>query len=193
MEIGASADLRLPKPSGRRRDVQRAMDAWIAARRAEVGGLHLGCGDDYVPGMVNCDLYAERADLRASVLELPSIPSDSVAHAEAHHVIEHLGFADAARAAREWSRVLAPGGTLVVSCPNLDRLIQRWVLRPSKRAELRRMIYGSQEHPGMFHQSGYSPGDLAALLQAAGLQVMWIYTPYPARPTPSLCIVATKR
>jgi predicted SAM-dependent methyltransferase len=183
----------LPQPRGNRRSVQQAMDTWLRARRAEAGGLHLGCGNDYIAGMVNCDLYAERADLRTSVLELGTMDTASVAHIEAHHVVEHLSFSDAKLAAQEWARVLAPGGTLVVSCPDLDRLVRRWVLRPSKRAELRRMLYGSQEHPGMFHQSGYAASDLIALVTEAGLAVIWKYTPYPARPTPSLCVVATKR
>jgi hypothetical protein len=54
------------------------------------------------------------------------------------------------------------------------------------------MIYGSQEHAGMFHKNGFTPGRLAGVLRPFGLDQEWSYRGYPRRPTPSFIAVARK-
>ena len=55
-----------------------------------------------------------------------------------------------------------------------------------------KMIYGSQEHEGMFHKNGFTPRRLAAVLKQAGLHLEWSYRGYPRRPTPSFIAIARK-
>lgn len=188
-------NLSFPKTRLRRRkDVQAELRATVSQLRNRAGTkLHLGCGEDYIEGLVNIDLYAPRADVRTAVTDLSKFESGTVEYIEANHVIEHLTFEETESALAEWARVLAPGGWIVVSCPDLDRIVRRWKQRPAERKEWLRMIYGSQEHPGMFHKSGYNAELLRALFARHGLSPEFTYTPFPARPTPSLCIFARKQ
>jgi predicted SAM-dependent methyltransferase len=186
-------------PSLVARDIDRILGQ---QRRNAENGLHLGCGNQPIPGLLNCDAFDFSANVLAAAEALPFADS-SVDYIEAHHLIEHLGFDDAESALAEWCRVLREGGFLVVSCPDLQALCGRWLrfglLRfiPGCRSEQARertlrMFFGSQEHLGMFHRSGYDSLRLGSILEAAGLEVLFMHRPYPIRPTPSLVAVARK-
>lgn len=178
----------------KRRHVQRDIAALIERLRKDAqAGLHLGCGPHRIEGLLNCDLFDPSADRKIGVTDLSEFADGSIDYIEANHVIEHLSFAEAAIAFKEWSRVLKREGVLVVSCPDFDRLVRRWVSRPRDRfAETIKMVYGSQEHEGMYHKSGYNGERLSALLGEVSLVPELVYTPYPPRPTPSLCVLARK-
>jgi hypothetical protein len=73
--------------------------------------LHLGCGDNVLPGWLNSDYYP-RSD---SVLHLDAtaplpLPDASLDYVFSEHMIEHLSSADGMRMLRECHRVLRPGG-----------------------------------------------------------------------------------
>jgi predicted SAM-dependent methyltransferase len=178
----------------RRRYVQADISRYIELLRSSaIVGLHLGCGGHLIPGLINCDLYDPAADRKVGICDLSEFAAASVDYLEANHVIEHLSFAEAEQAVSEWSRVVCTGGRIVVSCPDMDRLVRRWLRRPGDRwTDTIRMIYGSQEHGGMFHKSGYNSAKLASLLSTHGFVTELSYTPYPPRPTPSLCVIAIK-
>jgi SAM-dependent methyltransferase len=174
---------------------------WLVARRVKrlltrlrqsAVVLHLGAGGKRVPGAINCDLYDPGADRQWDATRLTEVPSGSVDVIEHHHLIEHLSAADLTLALAEWARVLKIGGLLVVSAPDLERVLERWLAM----SELERwdygikMIYGSQEHEGLFHKNGFTPGRLAAVLNSAGFVVEWSYRGFPRRPTPSFILIA---
>jgi predicted SAM-dependent methyltransferase len=156
--------------------------------------LHLGAGGKRVPGAINCDLYDPAADRQLDATRLTDVPSGSVDIIEHHHLIEHLSAADLGPALAEWARVLKTGGLLIVSAPDLEGVLTRWLAM----SELERwdygikMIYGSQEHEGMFHRNGFTPKRLAAVLESAGFVAEWSYRGYPRRPTPSFILIARK-
>ena len=83
---------------------------------------------------------------------------------------------------------------MIITCPNLDWVARRWVeSKDSSEGDyVLKMIFGSQEHEGMFHRSGYNEQRLAALLGAHGFESEFMYTPYPKRTTPSLLVIARK-
>jgi SAM-dependent methyltransferase len=175
--------------------VQREIEATIKQLREEAKvGLHLGCGGDIIEGLVNCDAFHPAADRKIGATDLSEFADGSVDYIESHHMIEHLSFGEAELAFREWARALKPGAYVVVTCPDLEAVIRRW--RSSSSQEnwdsTVKMVYGSQEHEGMFHKSGYSADRLRQLFQKAGLQTVFSYTPFPRRPTPSLCVIAQK-
>ncbi|HSI71576.1 MAG TPA: methyltransferase domain-containing protein [Fimbriimonas sp.] len=173
------------------RDIERAI---LELRSRAKVGLHLGCGGDIIQGLINCDAFHPAAEMAVGATDLSQFADASVDHIETHHMIEHLSFEEARIAFLEWSRVLAPGAYLVVTCPDFESLIKRW--RSSSNADNWRntikMFYGSQEHEGMFHKSGYSAARLTRMFADAGLTTVFSFTPYPRRPTPSLCVVAQK-
>ncbi len=175
--------------------VQREIESTIKELRSKAKiGLHLGCGEDLVEGLINCDAFHPAVDKQIAATDLREFSDASVDYIESHHMIEHLSFSEADTAFGEWSRVLKPGAYVVVTCPDLEALLRRW--RNSSNEENWRstvsMIYGSQEHEGMFHRSGYTAKSLTQRFEKAGLRTVFSYTPYPRRPTPSLCVIAQK-
>ncbi len=180
------------------RDIDAVIDT---IRRSSKVGLHLGAGDVRIPGLINCDLYNPGADKKLDGTRLDEFNNGSVDLIETHHMIEHLSFEDASDAIAEWARVLKPGGYLIITCPDMTRVALHWVklalLRLVGRGSEERnyalkMFYGSQEHVGMFHRSGYDRHVLSQILLLHGLNVEFAHTPYPRRTTPSLLVIAKK-
>jgi predicted SAM-dependent methyltransferase len=181
------------------RDIDRLLNQ--IHHEASAGlGLHLGAGTEKIPGLVNCDLHNPAADCKIDAIHLGEFADESVDLIEHHHMWEHLSLADSELALREWSRVLKPGGFLVVTCPDLLRLCLLYIKNRAldiftprdKQIEYNiKMIVGSQEHPGMFHRSHYDGRLIRKILRSHGYSVEFIY-PYPSRPTPSLLTIARK-
>jgi predicted SAM-dependent methyltransferase len=178
----------------KRRSIQHDLSEVVKELRGQNGlKVHVGCGEDYIPGFCNVDLFSAVADVKAPAWDLSCLETESAQLVEAHHVIEHLSFEESNRSLAEWHRVLQSGGWIIVSCPDMDRIVRRWNHRRHQVSDLLAMIYGSQEHPGMFHRSGYTNELLRSRLEAQQFSVRFAYTPFPPRPTPSLCIFAQKR
>jgi predicted SAM-dependent methyltransferase len=100
----------------------------IAALRAQRGlRLHLGSGDVIKPGWVNVDLHPA-ADVRVDVRRPWPFADGSAAEVYAEHLFEHLAWpGEADHFLAEARRVLAPGGRLRLSVPDLGRHIRAYV------------------------------------------------------------------
>ncbi|HSM51146.1 MAG TPA: methyltransferase domain-containing protein [Thermoanaerobaculia bacterium] len=120
--------------------------------------LHVGCGRTPLPGWVNVDLQLlPGVDVVADATAGLCFRDVSAAFAE--HFLEHLSLDEAIGFLAEVHRVLAPGGWLRLSTPNLE-----WVLathfRPAGSApgadrgtlELNRAFYG-WEHRFLWDRS----------------------------------------
>lgn len=84
--------------------------------------LHIGCGNQRLEGWVNVDLQnLPEVDVVADVTE--GLPFTGAAAVFAEHFLEHLRLDHGLAFLRETHRVLAPGGWLRLSTPNLE-----WVL-----------------------------------------------------------------
>jgi predicted SAM-dependent methyltransferase len=91
----------------------------------------------------------------------------------ASHVVEHLDYRDTLVATlREWWRVLAPGGTLYVSVPDLFTLaslfLRRDALDMEERFHVMRMIFGGHVDAHDYHLVGLDQDFLMTFLQQAG-------------------------
>lgn len=176
---------------------------WLAARRIKRFlerlrrshvVLHLGAGGKRLEGAINCDLHDPAAERRIDATHLHEIVDGSIDIVEHHHLIEHLAMADLHSALVEWARVLKPGGLLIVSAPDLEVVLRRWLqMTEGERWDYGiKMIYGSQEHEGMFHKNGFTARRLADVVRSSGLTPEWSYRGYPRRPTPSFLLIARK-
>lgn len=143
--------------------------------------LNLGCGAARRDGFVNVDLRPEVADVVADVRSLSLWADESVDEIHADDVLEHFPAAQTQAILREWRRVLVPGGTLTIRCPNLHALAlsivkagneRRW---PAVSCYIRN-VYGGHRwgEDGALdaHHTGWVPETLATELAQAGFGVV---------------------
>jgi len=108
----------------------------------------------------------------ANARNLACFGDDTFEQIYASHVIEHFDYKDElVTALAEWRRVLAPGGVLSVSVPDLDSLA-RLFLEPSlslhERFTVMRMIFGGHVDKFDYHLAGLNQEFLTGYLRSAG-------------------------
>lgn len=86
--------------------------------------LHLGCGENLLPGWLNTDFFPENpAVVHLDLTGLFPFPDASFDLVFSEHVIEHLPLAGGVNMLREAHRVLKPGGRIRISTPSLPTLL----------------------------------------------------------------------
>jgi predicted SAM-dependent methyltransferase len=81
--------------------------------------LHLGCGDIVLDGWVNLDIDSPVADVLHDLTKPLPFADASVRYVFAEHMIEHIEYAEAESLLHECRRVLAPGGAVRMTTPDL--------------------------------------------------------------------------
>lgn len=93
-------------------------------------------------------------------------------------MVEHFWQWEVTDILKEWSRVLKPGGKMILECPNLISAAEEFLKNPDIAAmggkEGQRsmwVFYGDPawKDPLMIHRWGYTPRSLATVMNAAGL------------------------
>lgn len=132
--------------------------------------LNLGCGDDYLDGYTNVDLYAEgKVDARFDVAKIP-YENDSVDEIRAYHIIEHFNWRDGNAMLQEWSRVLKPGGRLHLETPDFLASCKEFVdADPSAQTHLYGHFFSTPWIPGQQHLFLFTETQLGIQLGWAGL------------------------
>lgn len=82
--------------------------------------LHLGCGSRLVEGWLNADKFDPRADIYLDVYRRLPFTGNALRAIYMEHLIEHVNTERVQFFLRELHRVLAPGGILRVTCPDLE-------------------------------------------------------------------------
>jgi predicted SAM-dependent methyltransferase len=83
--------------------------------------LNVGCGPHPLPGWLNADLLA--GDIYLDLNRPLPFDDDTFEFVNTEHVIEHVSERVAGRFLADARRVLRPGGTLRVTTPDLQKLI----------------------------------------------------------------------
>ena len=119
---------------------------------------------------------------------LPHHPN-SIDYFVLHHVLEHFGCGEGADLVREAHRVLKPGGSLIVSVPNMWALAERWLAGKMDTQLFMTNVYGayiSGEEESR-HKWGFTPQSLADFIWA---QAEWLeMKPFDFRLIPGADIV----
>lgn len=175
--------------------------------------LNLGCGGRPLPGYVNIDMDSleqiraryptqtyddDLVVVNCDIFDLP-VQDNSVDEVRADGLIEHLPFIDEPRFFREVTRVLKPGGTLLLTTVDFEKAVKQWLAAADDWKDFYRndteailsehwfgtysyaadnrwgylaaTFYGSQNGAGQFHTNCYSESKLRAICKRMGLDV----------------------
>jgi predicted SAM-dependent methyltransferase len=134
--------------------------------------LHVGCGQEAIPGWVNVDIQPlPGVDRVVDVTQ--GLPFADLEMIYAEHFLEHLSLEQGLAFLLECRRTLAENGTLRLSTPNLDWVHathyhpDRW---SSERESLVDCLQLNRAFRGWGHQFLYNRAALLAALSSAGFQ-----------------------
>lgn len=134
--------------------------------------LNLGCGDVRWPGWLNIDL--DQGDQCADLRALP-FADGSVSAVAAIHVIEHFHAWEAVDLLREWHRVLAPGGRLIIELPCMDKVLAHIYQSMQNGVQMSAALtwfvfWGDPKYknPLMVHKWGYTKAMIDEAVREAG-------------------------
>ena len=143
--------------------------------------LNLGSGDKNLRGYINVDIVEGRGGAKPDVqsdLRKLGFASGYADEIMSIHVIEHFYEWEVQDLLAEWKRVLKPGGTITLECPNLMYAVKRIAEDESLLLDTGKdgwgmtmfSLYGNpfERDPYMCHRWGWTPKTLAAELEKAG-------------------------
>jgi len=140
-----------------------------AASESPVVRLHIGCGQQSLPGWINIDNQGlpgvdQVLDVRRG------LPFSGVATIYAEHFLEHLALDDGLAFLAECRRVLLPDGVLRLSTPNLDWVMLTHYRGPGASPDDARedCFRINRAFHGWGHQFLYNATTLESVLAAAG-------------------------
>jgi SAM-dependent methyltransferase len=143
--------------------------------------LNLGAGDDRRDGYVSVDLREDVADVVCDVRKLERWADGEVDEILALDLLEHFPATETAAILEEWARVLRPGGTLTVKCPNMLALSHEIVANDHAGNTrlvgflIRNVMGGHRFGPdGCLdtHHTNFTPALIQVALETAGFEVL---------------------
>jgi SAM-dependent methyltransferase len=163
------------------RKVYRKLKSLLQKRRpkislSEAKKLHLGCGNIMLPGYCNVDILNTGAvDIISDISKLDNFQNDSIESIYACHVLEHFSHEEVKQVLRRWFDVLAPGGELRISVPDIDRIVKIYHenlqhFQIPGHTPWIGLFYGGQGDPYDFHKTGFNFCWMKYLLEDIGLE-----------------------
>ena len=131
--------------------------------------LNLGCGHEPIQGYVNIDSYAVEADVHGDFRQLTYRDVDEILLS---HVLEHLPWRHTQLVLNKLHGWLRDGGELLIEVPDMELITAEAMGNP----DWVRYLYGSQEHEGEYHRSGFTIPILEQKLRTAGFMIAEIYS-----------------
>ncbi|MCL5014996.1 MAG: glycosyltransferase [Firmicutes bacterium] len=131
--------------------------------------LNLGSGSFALSNYVNCDIRdVPGVDCLTDVRHLP-FPNSCAREVLASHLLEHLPPEDTEGTLREWVRVLAPGGKIVIIVPDLEYCARRYLDKTWSATLFSRIIFGDQGFEENLHRTAFDEEILTYFLRHVGL------------------------
>jgi len=147
--------------------------------------LHLGCGDIHVDGYINVDYLKTKAtDVVSDVTKLEKFEKGSASEIYACQILEHFSHDEVPKILQRWFEVLASGGVLRISVPDIDKIVQIYIknwehFRSGRNSPWVGLIYGGQKDQFDYHKTGFNAHWLRLLLTDAGFIDVEEYPHFP--------------
>jgi predicted SAM-dependent methyltransferase len=124
--------------------------------------LRLDLGSGYFPafGFTSVDNH-QNADHRVDILT--AVFTD-VAEVRMSHVLEHFPWRETVPLLQRIRGWMNDGGRITVEVPDMARIMAGWQTNP----DWIRYVYGSQEHDGEYHRTGFTRVSLLHMMSRAG-------------------------
>jgi predicted SAM-dependent methyltransferase len=134
--------------------------------------LDLGCGrHKRGPEWVGVDTHTRGADIDAPMWAVP-LPDGCADELYSSHALEHVRKAQVIPTLLEWRRLARPGATLTLRVPDLAWCVRNWLATGMGNGWELDTIFGSQEHAGNCHRTGFTAPMLRFYLRQAGWSVV---------------------
>lgn len=131
--------------------------------------LHLGCGAIQHPRFINIDgMPGGHIHFIRDIDNLSIFKTGSVDLIYASHCLEHFSHLALPAVIAEWHRVLKKGGTLRLSVPDFDLLLDIYRANGDAIESVVGILMGGQDYRYNFHMSLFNRDYLQKLLDAAG-------------------------
>lgn len=117
------------------------------------------------PNFITVDAHTE-ADINAPMWYIP-LPDGSVDAIWCDQALEHVSKFMVVPTLREWRRLLKLGGTIALKVPNFEWACLWWVSHQTVGWDMD-IIYGSQDHEGQFHRTGFTEQILRDYIEVTG-------------------------
>ena len=172
-------------------DLQRCLynDKYISdvlnnKKDGNLSKLHLGCGGKRLDGYINVDVIG--TEYTDEIFSLTNIPykNESISAIYCEHVIEHLSHVECRKSIEEMSRVIVPGGELMLFLPDLELCCLNYLQSNGSRINgfidkdwYKYTIFGIQQDANgvsaewQFHKTGFSKSEIVALLEENGFVI----------------------
>lgn len=138
------------------------------ARRSRVN-IHFGCGEVADDRFLNVDArpmpHVHHVTRSPMLRPFPMNSADTI---YACHVFEHLGVMVQQEVLRRWLDILKPGGRLMLSVPDFDKLVDRYLAEGRNPLSIQPALMGGQDYPGNFHFAIFTAAHLERLLEECG-------------------------
>lgn len=146
--------------------------------------LNLGSGDSKFHGFTSVDKYDDAADVKADLIDLP-FPDNSVDEIKCYQTIEHIPYHQTDKMFQEMYRVLVPGGTAHIECPDLmyaavaivtsGDIDQKWIQHIygeyHRPWDVGRYGEGAVFHDGSKHYQGWTFKRMKRICEPIGFKV----------------------
>ena len=151
---------------------------------------HLKVMSDYENWQL-IDLYVTHSEVLKMDATKLQYPNNFLKHIYASHLLEHLSHRSVPSILKHWYNKLAPDGRLTLNVPDLVWTARQIIKYENVQlldsnvyteffgpAGLNNIIYGTHDHTGEHHESGYTKRSLHELLETAGFREITIDSIY---------------
>jgi predicted SAM-dependent methyltransferase len=141
--------------------------------------IHIGCGPINSPGYINIDARRFRHVhvVTKKITSLPLFPDEVADLIYMCHILEHFSRGQVVAVLREMHRLLKPGGTLRLSVPDFDRILNIYTTTGRNINAINGPLMGGQDYEYNFHYAVFNERHLSEQLRSCGYRDVRTWDP----------------